>query len=87
MKNGLFLFPDLQENTDTSVVLEFMKIKLSDLGRVQTERRDEAEEEKSIQKLYITQNKIMELVIHFFKNYIKNQPVVIPARTSLLPRA
>lgn len=30
MKNGLFLFPDLQENTDTSVVLEFMKIKLSD---------------------------------------------------------
>lgn len=31
MKNGLFLFPDLQENTDTSVVLEFMKIKLSDL--------------------------------------------------------
>lgn len=46
MKNGLFLFPDLQENTDTSVVLEFMKIKLSDLGRVQTERRDKAEEEK-----------------------------------------
>jgi hypothetical protein len=30
-KKRLFLFPDLQETTDVSVTLEFMKIKLSNL--------------------------------------------------------
>jgi hypothetical protein len=30
-KKMMFLFPDLQETTDVSVILEFMKIKLSNL--------------------------------------------------------
>ena len=38
IKQRSFLFPDLQETTDASVVLEFMKIKLSNLqAKGQTE--------------------------------------------------
>jgi hypothetical protein len=33
-KQRSLLFPDLQETTDASVVVEFMKIKLSNLGRL-----------------------------------------------------
>lgn len=42
-KKRLFLFPDLQENTDASEVLEFMKSRLSNLGRMQTEQEREGQ--------------------------------------------
>lgn len=37
-KKRLFLFPDLQETVDAPVVLEFMKISPSNLGRMPRER-------------------------------------------------